>query len=282
MIIKNFLRNIGVIAYFLLAQAVGSVIIFLYKYKTDFEWAHRITDCILEDNILSSEYVKTMSEVLMPCLILADIIIMLPIIINIIKSNKRVIKKISAREIIILVGIGILVNIVVSEIINIIPYSNNNELYRFVEQLTISDNLLSNILIVGIASPVMEELLFRYVLIEINKNKPKYAIIVSSLAFGMMHMNLVQSTYAFLIGIAFGYIYVKTNNLLNTIILHVTINSSSVIYGYLPNQTLQIAAISIGMAIGLAGVAIYILSNTKYIVKVNRFIKAKCAILREG
>ena len=50
-------------------------------------------------------------------------------------------------------------------------------------------------------------------------------------------MNPIQSTYAFILGLIMGYIYIKTEyNLLSTFIAHVTINGTSILYEYLPNQ----------------------------------------------
>ncbi|MDP0880704.1 CPBP family intramembrane glutamic endopeptidase, partial [Klebsiella variicola] len=52
--------------------------------------------------------------------------------------------------------------------------------------------------------------------------------------FGVSHGNLVQGTYAFVLGVIFGIVYLYTNNLWITILLHMGINSSSVLFTFMP------------------------------------------------
>ena len=54
-----------------------------------------------------------------------------------------------------------------------------------------------------------------------------FAIIISGLLFGIMHGNLIQSTYAFVVGIALGYIAIQTGSILVPTILHCMFNSIS-------------------------------------------------------
>lgn len=94
-----------------------------------------------------------------------------------------------------------------------------------VEESLSTGNLLINALLVGIAFPILEELLFRKVLC--NKLLPlgeKKAVIISAAIFGFIHGNFYQFAYAFLLGLVFGYIYVKTGKLIYTIIFHCIIN----------------------------------------------------------
>ena len=85
-----------------------------------------------------------------------------------------------------------------------------------------------NIIVAGIIGPIFEELLFRKLLID---NLAKYgeglAITVSGFAFGLFHGNFTQFFYATMIGLLFGYIYVRTGRLRYTIILHMMINLGS-------------------------------------------------------
>ncbi|MBO4807646.1 MAG: CPBP family intramembrane metalloprotease [Lachnospiraceae bacterium] len=85
-----------------------------------------------------------------------------------------------------------------------------------------------NIIVAGIIGPIFEELLFRKLLID---NLAKYgeglAITVSGFAFGLFHGNFTQFFYATMIGLLFGYIYVRTGRIRYTIILHMMINLGS-------------------------------------------------------
>ena len=74
-------------------------------------------------------------------------------------------------------------------------------------------------------APTAEELLFRKLLTErIVKYGELPAVLASGLFFGLFHGNLNQFSYAFLIGLFLGFIYVKTGKLGYTIGLHMAIN----------------------------------------------------------
>ena len=94
-----------------------------------------------------------------------------------------------------------------------------------------------NILVAGIIGPIFEELLFRKLLID---NLAKYgeglAITVSGFAFGLFHGNFSQFFYAAMIGLLFGYIYVRTGRIRYTIILHMIINLSSTLIAPIYNM----------------------------------------------
>ena len=105
------------------------------------------------------------------------------------------------------------------------------------------DNLLTNtnwilaFFIVGIIGPIFEELMFRK--LAVGKLAPygdAVAIFFPSLIFGLFHANLYQFFYAFLIGAALSYIYLRSGKIIYTIILHVFIN---VFFGVLPGALLS-------------------------------------------
>ena len=54
-----------------------------------------------------------------------------------------------------------------------------------------------------------------------------FALLVSSLLFGMFHLNMVQAPYAFLLGLWFGYLVLRTGSLRISMILHACINFSA-------------------------------------------------------
>ena len=84
---------------------------------------------------------------------------------------------------------------------------------------------LVNFFIVVICAPIMEELLFRKMIIDRTSSYGDgVSVIFSGLLFGLFHGNLVQFSYAFLIGAFFGYIYIKTKNIVYPIILHMAMN----------------------------------------------------------
>lgn len=76
-----------------------------------------------------------------------------------------------------------------------------------------------------IVGPIAEELFFRKAMIDrLSAYHPTDAILLSALLFGLMHGNLTQFLYAFPLGVLFGIIYYRTQNIGYTIVLHVVIN----------------------------------------------------------
>lgn len=81
------------------------------------------------------------------------------------------------------------------------------------------------IFIMVLCAPVAEELLFRKLLIDRTvRYGEKTAILFSGLFFGLFHGNLNQFVYAFMLGIFFGFIYVKTGRIRYTIAIHMGVN----------------------------------------------------------
>ena len=93
--------------------------------------------------------------------------------------------------------------------------------------------VLSTILIflqVAILPAIFEELFVRKGIIGVTKRKGTiFAVVVSSLIFATIHMNVSQFIFAFLVGILFGIIRVKTNKLYPTMVLHFINNGFAII-----------------------------------------------------
>lgn len=77
---------------------------------------------------------------------------------------------------------------------------------------------------VAILAPVVEEFMFRGVLLKrmIAKTSMWGGILISSLLFGILHLDIVG---AFLFGVVASLLYLQTNNLLVPILLHIINNS---------------------------------------------------------
>lgn len=80
-------------------------------------------------------------------------------------------------------------------------------------------------LAVVIFSPAVEELLFRWLLLDrLRRFGDKTAILISALAFGLFHGNPLQFLYATAVGMIFAYITLKTNTVRYSIGLHMILN----------------------------------------------------------
>lgn len=79
---------------------------------------------------------------------------------------------------------------------------------------------------VAVAGPIVEEMLFRgfaYKALRTRLGVP-WAIVLSSLLFTMLHVNLLASIPIFLLGVFLAYLYEKTGSLVAPITAHVTHN----------------------------------------------------------
>lgn len=91
------------------------------------------------------------------------------------------------------------------------------------------------IIAVVIMAPIVEELLFRGAIEGHLLRKWKHpagAIVFSSLVFGVVHGNWVQAPFAFVIGLALGWMYYRTGSLLPGILMHF-VNNSTAVLGFL-------------------------------------------------
>lgn len=104
--------------------------------------------------------------------------------------------------------------------------------------LAMSRNPLG-ILSIVLLAPILEELLFRGAIQgELQRQmKPWVAITVSSLFFGLVHMNPAQIPFAFLLGMIFGWLYYRTGSLIPGIVGHVLNNSVATVNMYLYGDT---------------------------------------------
>ena len=102
----------------------------------------------------------------------------------------------------------------------------------------IAHNVLG-VITISLVAPLLEEVLFRGAIqgYMMRRYNPWVAIVSAALVFGVFHLNPVQTLYATLIGIVFGWIYYRTGSLLSVIVGHVLNNSmASVALLFLPES----------------------------------------------
>lgn len=80
-------------------------------------------------------------------------------------------------------------------------------------------------LIVGILAPIAEELIFRGAILRVLLNTFEHkgrwiAIALTALIFAFIHGNIAQGVHAFIIGLALGWMYMRTKSVLPGIVLH--------------------------------------------------------------
>ncbi len=77
-----------------------------------------------------------------------------------------------------------------------------------------------------IAPAFIEEMIFRGVVMQsLRRFGDVFAIIASSLIFGIFHLNLIQMPYAFILGLCIGYFVIRTGSLWVGVLIHFVNNS---------------------------------------------------------
>ena len=81
------------------------------------------------------------------------------------------------------------------------------------------------IILTVVIAPIMEELVFRKILLDrVHPMGEGVSILLSGLLFGLMHGNFYQFFYATALGFLLAYIYLKTGKLRYCILLHFIVN----------------------------------------------------------
>lgn len=89
-------------------------------------------------------------------------------------------------------------------------------------------------LAIAILPSVCEEILCRASVTGVLQYfHPLTAILVSAFAFGLMHATLQQIPFAFVLGLVFGFVYVKTGNILYPILFHFANNGWACVLTFL-------------------------------------------------
>lgn len=123
-----------------------------------------------------------------------------------------------------------LTNVVTVFVIGIISggfdLSSRNPLIDVLPQ----QNIISNGIMAGIIAPIIEEFMFRKIIIDRTIIfGSKFAIIFSGVTFGIFHGNFMQCFYAGIIGLVLAYVYTRSGKIWYTIAIHMAINLMSTV-----------------------------------------------------
>ena len=243
---KNVLKSCGYFLYFLIASLIGAISVLLFTLYTNESWTVQTYDALRSNDM--ELYLKCILEITPETLLLTDVLIIVPFLFLKIKQKEQIIKRTSMTNIFFMLFVGLLLNFVVTVCCTYVPFPKSwqQDLSLFTGAAVSMHPVMSSVC-TGLLAPVMEEIIFRYGVF--NKLKQKnltVALVVSSLLFGMMHGNIIQGGYAFLIGMIIAYIYNKTENLLDAILIHVGVNLSSVIFTFTDfNEILYLLSLTV-------------------------------------
>lgn len=110
--------------------------------------------------------------------------------------------------------------------VDFVLYSTGYEVTSFdYETKNDAATVLTDVISSVIAAPIAEEMFFRGVVLkQTSRVSARFGIIFSAVMFGLMHGNPYQFVMATVIGLFFGYITVKTDSLIPSIVCHIAIN----------------------------------------------------------
>ncbi len=111
-----------------------------------------------------------------------------------------------------------------------------------IQETLVQMNLWSVLIGIVIAAPVVEEIIFRKLLMDrIMPYGQLTAVLMSGTMFGLAHGNFYQFFYAFAIGLVFAYVYLRTGKVRYTIALHMMVNFLG---GLVPMAILRLSEIN--------------------------------------
>jgi len=98
--------------------------------------------------------------------------------------------------------------------------------YQAVSETQYSSHFVMGLICFGLVAPVAEEILFRGVIYNcLRRNMPVLrSVLMSSIIFGLYHMNAVQGVYAFLIGCIISYAFEYFGKFAVPVAIHMLIN----------------------------------------------------------
>ena len=108
--------------------------------------------------------------------------------------------------------------------------SNNKKYFLTLINKYKSNDLLSLNINIFSGRQILEEILFRYILLGNLKkfNSKIISIILGSLTFSLMHNGIINILYTFLLGLILGVIYLKKGKITDSIIVHSAANFVSI------------------------------------------------------
>lgn len=110
--------------------------------------------------------------------------------------------------------------------------ASNNEAFASANERLNDGNMFLRILGTVIVIPLLEEILFRGIIVgqlKLLKTNAALTMVISALAFAASHHNIVQFIYAFLCGVMLAFIYHKRGRLWMPIMCHAMANLVTVL-----------------------------------------------------
>ena len=128
--------------------------------------------------------------------------------------------------------IMVLLNLFTTGFLWIVGNFKEADVVNPLESVLSNSSIWATIIFAGILSPIIEEVLFRGVMLnKLRTYGDKIAIITTALLFGLFHENFSQFFYAVGLGMIFAYVTLKTGTIKYSIGIHIMINMMGSVIG---------------------------------------------------
>ena len=154
------------------------------------------------------------------------LIALVPLYIRFRKKYSIESNKLDFKNIIYIIAISFSLCIICNILISFIPREADNIVSKSITDLNSKYNIYISLVIVSIIVPLIEEIFFRGFVFDTVKiiSNNIFAILISSLFFGIVHSDFQQMLYAFVVGLMLAYIRCKFNSIVYPIIMHALMN----------------------------------------------------------
>ena len=135
-------------------------------------------------------------------------------------------RRMTGRDACLIAAASIAFSIAGNNLVNISPLPELSDSYEETSAMLMSGSLVLQLLCVGMLAPIAEELVMRGLLYERLREfmKPKWAIFLGGVLFGVFHGNLVQGIYAACCGWFLCWLMETYHSLKATVLSHMVSN----------------------------------------------------------
>jgi len=139
-------------------------------------------------------------------------------------------KKVKAAPVFLCVLLGIALNFFISGVFTLLPIPEQEQPF----EILLGGNLVLMLFSMALISPFLEEVIFRGIVQKrlIKMMNIHAAIILQAALFGFIHLNWLQSSYSFIIGIVIGAAYFWHGSIWVPAVIHVVFNGTSVVLSH--------------------------------------------------
>lgn len=138
-------------------------------------------------------------------------------------------------------------------------------------------SLALNILSTATLPALIEEMIFRgYILGALRAHGDGLAVVLSATLFGLFHGNVLQIPFAFILGLAMGYLVVLTDSIWPAVLLHFVNNLMSVLLSFFgkcyPDQRIVISNVTLLAVAAMGAVVLTVLRRPGYLKPIGNGI----------